>query len=92
MKELSLNILDITENSVKAGASLTSILLSEDDEELVLSIEDNGSGMSPEILRGVTDPFYTSDHPQGGHGPPASQAGGRTDRGQHVGGIGKHRR
>ncbi|MBQ1391298.1 MAG: sensor histidine kinase [Firmicutes bacterium] len=60
MKELSLNILDITENSVKAGASLTSILLSEDDEELVLSIEDNGSGMSPEILRGVTDPFYTT--------------------------------
>jgi len=60
VKELSLNILDITENSVKAGATLTSILLDEDDDQLVLSIVDNGSGMSEEILKGVTDPFYTT--------------------------------
>ena len=33
MKELSLNILDIAENSVKAGASLTEILIDEDDEK-----------------------------------------------------------
>ena len=60
MKELSLNILDITENSVKAGASLTSILIDEVDNTLKLTIEDNGSGMSEEVLRGVTDPFYTT--------------------------------
>ena len=60
MKELSLNILDITENSVKAGASLTSILIDEENDVLKLTIEDNGSGMSEEILRGVTDPFYTT--------------------------------
>lgn len=60
MKELSLNILDITENSVKAGASLTSILIDEEGNALTLIIEDNGSGMSEEILKGVTDPFYTT--------------------------------
>lgn len=60
MKELSLNILDITENSVKAGAELTSILIVEENNTLRLTIEDNGSGMSEEILKGVTDPFYTT--------------------------------
>ena len=60
MKELSLNILDITENSVKAGAELTSILIDEEKNTLRLTIEDNGSGMSEEILKGVTDPFYTT--------------------------------
>jgi len=60
VKELSLNILDITENSVKAGASLTSILIDEENQVLKLVIKDNGSGMSEEILRGVTDPFYTT--------------------------------
>ena len=60
MKELSLNILDITENSVKAGATLTEILLEEDDEILKISIIDNGSGMSKEILESVKNPFYTT--------------------------------
>jgi signal transduction histidine kinase len=60
VKELSLNILDITENSVKAGASLTSIIIEEENDTLRLTIEDDGSGMSEEILKGVTDPFYTT--------------------------------
>lgn len=60
MKELSLNILDITENSVKAKASLTEILIDETDDKLVLTIKDNGTGMTKEILQGVTDPFYTT--------------------------------
>ena len=60
MKELSLNILDITENSVKAKATLIKILISEDSQKLELSIEDNGTGMTPEILRSVSDPFYTT--------------------------------
>ena len=60
MKELSLNILDITENSVKAGASLTKILLTETDETLKIEIIDNGCGMSEEIVARVTDPFYTT--------------------------------
>jgi len=60
MKEISLNILDIAENSVKAGATLTQILLEENGPLLTLSILDDGCGMTPEILRGVVDPFYTT--------------------------------
>lgn len=60
MKELSLNVLDITENSVKAGATLTEILLTESEEVLTIRIRDNGSGMSEEVLRSVSDPFYTT--------------------------------
>lgn len=60
MKELSLNILDISENSVKAGASLTIIEIDETADTLSLKITDNGCGMSEEILKNVTDPFYTT--------------------------------
>lgn len=60
MKELSLNILDIAENSVKAGATLTEITVCETDETLTLTIADNGCGMTEEVLRRVTDPFYTT--------------------------------
>ena len=61
MKELSLNILDIAKNSVSAGASLIEISLDENESGiLTLSIKDDGCGMSEEVLRGVTDPFYTT--------------------------------
>ncbi|MBO6158669.1 MAG: sensor histidine kinase [Firmicutes bacterium] len=60
MKELSLNILDIAENSVKAGAGLTQILIDEKDQVLTLSIIDDGCGMEPEVVRSVVDPFYTT--------------------------------
>ena len=60
MKELSLNILDVAENSVKAGATLTEILIKEDAEKLILTIKDDGCGMSEEIVKSVIDPFYTT--------------------------------
>ena len=60
MKELSLNILDIAKNSVKAGASLITITIDEADSWRVLTIADNGCGMSPEFLAAVTDPFTTT--------------------------------
>lgn len=60
MKELSLNILDIAENSVKAGAELTKITINEQGNNLTLTIKDDGCGMSPEILKCVTNPFYTT--------------------------------
>jgi len=60
MKELSLNILDVAENSVKAGATLTQILLTEKDGTLTLEIVDDGCGMSEDVVRSVTDPFYTT--------------------------------
>lgn len=60
MKELSLNILDITENSVKAGATLTEITIEETDTELTITINDDGCGMSEQAVLAVTNPFYTT--------------------------------
>lgn len=58
---MSLNILDIAQNSISAGAKHISILLEEDEERLLtLTIRDDGCGMSPETIKRVTDPFYTT--------------------------------
>ena len=60
MKELSLNILDIAENSVKAKADKVEITLTETEETLEIKISDNGCGMKPDFLASVTDPFTTT--------------------------------
>ncbi|MBR2731699.1 MAG: ATP-binding protein [Clostridia bacterium] len=60
MKELSLNILDIAQNSVKAGASLVEILLEETEETLTIRIIDNGCGMTAAQVESVKDPFFTT--------------------------------
>lgn len=62
MRELSLNILDIAQNSIAAGASLTEILVKEDTvkKELLIGIYDNGKGMTAEQVENVQDPFYTT--------------------------------
>lgn len=60
MKELSLNVLDIVENSTRAGATLVEIRLSEAEGKLTLTVTDNGCGMTADTVRRVTDPFYTT--------------------------------
>ena len=61
MKELSLNVLDITQNSVTAGAANVNISLVEDEKGiLTLTIEDDGCGMTEETVARVTNPFYTT--------------------------------
>ncbi|MBR3644422.1 MAG: sensor histidine kinase [Lachnospiraceae bacterium] len=62
LPEISLNVLDIAQNSIKAGASLVEIKVSIMREEhlLTLSIEDDGCGMDAEQLERVIDPFFTS--------------------------------
>ena len=60
MKELSLNILDIAQNSVKAGADRIDISLEEGADTLAITITDNGCGMSADFLAAVTDPFTTT--------------------------------
>src|SRR5271169_1300249 len=62
MVELSLHILDIVENSTRAGAKRVYIDIIEDQRRYLLSIEirDNGSGMSEDVLKKATDPFFTT--------------------------------
>ena len=61
MKELSLNVLDITQNSISAGAKNIEITLTEDvNGMLTISIKDDGCGMSRETLENVINPFYTT--------------------------------
>lgn len=52
-------LLDIAQNSLEAGSALVRIDISETPERMTFRIEDNGKGMSEEIQRKVTDPFYT---------------------------------
>lgn len=62
MKELSLHLLDIAENSISANSKNISILVTEDTKTdlLQLMIIDDGKGMSPEFLAQVVDPFTTT--------------------------------
>lgn len=60
MEELSLYVLDITMNSVRAGASEISIELFEDGEWLTFSVSDNGHGMTKEQLERLGSPFFTT--------------------------------
>ncbi len=62
LKELSLHILDIVQNSIKAKAKDITIDISEKPQEnlLEITIADNGHGMSPELLNRVRDPFSTT--------------------------------
>jgi hypothetical protein len=62
MKDLSLHILDIVENSVTASADKIEIRISEDQKKDLLSVEviDNGVGMDKDTVEQALDPFYTS--------------------------------
>lgn len=62
MRELSLNVLDIAQNSISAASSQISIEVLErtDKKTLTICIYDNGCGMTDEQLKSVLDPFYTT--------------------------------
>lgn len=62
MRDLSLHLLDIAENSVRAEATLISIHIeiSTSQDLLTLSVIDDGFGMSPELLAKVKSPFTTT--------------------------------
>lgn len=62
MPEISLNVLDVAENSIRAEASLVQILVTVDLEQnrLKIQIKDDGKGMTEEQMAKVTDPFFTT--------------------------------
>ena len=60
MDELSLYVLDITMNSVRAGATEIRIELLEEGDKLTFKVSDNGCGMTEEQLKRLSDPFFTT--------------------------------
>lgn len=62
MKDLSLHILDIVENSIRAQATRVEISVVEDEQRDVLElvIKDNGKGMEQEMTSRVAQPFFTT--------------------------------
>ena len=62
MRELSLHILDVVQNSIEAGASKIELSIIEDPgkDTLVIEVTDNGRGMSKALIDNVLDPFYTT--------------------------------
>ena len=62
MRELSLHILDALENSLTAEASLIELIIKEDvtADQLTITIQDNGRGMTEAQLARVYDPFFTT--------------------------------
>jgi len=62
MDELSLNILDIAQNSIAADATLVEIEVEESDADdtLIIRVRDDGKGMSEEFVQTVENPFVTT--------------------------------
>ena len=70
MRELSLNVLDIAQNSIVANASLITLDIRSDasNDTLVIRIEDNGKGILKEDIRKVTQKFYKGKGAKRGSG------------------------
>lgn len=62
MRELSLNILDICQNSITAKATLVIIDIKADTLKnfITIKISDNGTGIEKELLKNITSPFTTT--------------------------------
>jgi len=62
MREIALHLLDIAENSAAADSHNISIKVHEDlyQDQLVVSVSDDGRGMDVETAQNVQDPFYTT--------------------------------
>jgi hypothetical protein len=62
MEDLSLHILDISENAIEAGATRIAIIINENEKHnlLTIRVSDNGRGMSKETLRRALHPFFST--------------------------------
>lgn len=72
MQDISLHILDIAENSIRADAQKIEIILTKDAERDLLRVDvnDDGRGMDPGIAARVRDPFFTTKGKKTGLGIP----------------------
>ncbi|QQS50172.1 MAG: ATP-binding protein [Bacteroidota bacterium] len=72
MKEISMHILDLVQNSIQAQANNIGIEINENqgDDSFVLSITDNGQGMDEITLSRIMDPFFTTKNKKTGLGIP----------------------
>ncbi len=85
MKDLAMHVMDITQNSIRAGAKLVQITMDEQPEKdfFTLRVIDDGKGMDGEMVKKVLDPFFTTrDTRKVGLGVPllkqnAEQCGGK---------------
>ena len=85
MRELSLHILDIVQNSLRAHASEVQIeiIISTERDELIIQITDNGDGMSEQMSNAALDPFTTTRKTRHiGLGLPLFQAAAEQSNGQ----------
>jgi len=62
MRELTLHLLDISENGVSAGAQNITLTIVEDlrTDRLKQAVEDDGRGMDAAMVEQVTNPFITT--------------------------------
>lgn len=62
MQELSMNILDVAKNSIRANATAVKIFVCQNTAKKLqtITIKDNGKGMPAEMLKDVTNPFTTT--------------------------------
>ncbi|HZK34685.1 MAG TPA: ATP-binding protein [Bacillota bacterium] len=62
MKDISLHILDLVQNSISAGAAFVEITIKDilDDNTLSIIVSDDGIGMNETQVTNALDPFYTT--------------------------------
>lgn len=62
MRDLSLHILDIMQNSIRAEATEIELIIEENiaNNKFIIQIIDNGRGMDEQVRKNITNPFTTT--------------------------------
>ncbi len=60
MKELSLHVLDLTDNAISAKAKLVEVSVIQKSDLLTITVQDDGFGMDADTLKKVTESCFTT--------------------------------